>query len=79
MYHLSTLGDWAILEITKASIDDEAEYMCICTNALGECKTSSELLVNEDRSASPPKRVLKTKEKVVVYKDLFLSFVLFIF
>merc|ERR1711962_1359288 len=41
-------GNWSILEITKANMtDDEAEYICVAKNELGECKTSSELLVNE--------------------------------
>ena len=34
-------GDWAILEITKANADDEAEYMCVAKNELGECSTHS--------------------------------------
>ena len=39
-------NNWAILDIVRANIDDEAEYTCIARNKLGECKTSAELQVD---------------------------------
>ena len=39
-------GNWAILKIDSARIDDEAEYFCIAANEFGGCETSAELLVD---------------------------------
>ena len=39
-------GNWAVLEIKRSKIEDEAEYVCIAANALGGCETSCELLVD---------------------------------
>ena len=39
-------GNWAVLKITKARIEDEAEYVCIAANEFGGCETSAELLVD---------------------------------
>ena len=38
--------NWVILKISKARIEDEAEYVCIAANEFGGCETSAELLVD---------------------------------
>ena len=40
-------GDNVGIEITTAELDDEADYMCIARNDVGEAKTVAELLVEE--------------------------------
>ena len=42
-------GETCTLEITKAELDDDAEYQCVAINNLGQASCSAELVVNEAR------------------------------
>ena len=39
-------GEWVILEIADAELEDEADYTCIAENEAGEAETFAELLVD---------------------------------